>query len=51
VIGSPATVRARLEALVAETGVDEVMAIASVPDAGARMKSFTLLAELAELPG
>jgi len=50
VIGSPATVRARLEALLAETGADEVMAIASVPDAAARTRSFTLLAELAQLP-
>ncbi|HEX3328686.1 MAG TPA: LLM class flavin-dependent oxidoreductase [Gaiellales bacterium] len=50
VIGSPATVKARLEALLAETGADEVMAIASVPDAAARTRSFTLLAELAQLP-
>ncbi len=50
VIGSPATVRARLEALLAETAADEVMAIASVPDAAARVRSFTLLAELAQLP-
>jgi luciferase family oxidoreductase group 1 len=50
VIGSPATVRTRLEALLAETGADEVMAIASVPEAGARTRSFTLLAELAQLP-
>ena len=50
VVGSPTTVRARLEALLAETGADEVMAIASVPDAAARARSFTLLAELAQLP-
>jgi luciferase family oxidoreductase group 1 len=50
VIGSQATVRTRLEALLAETGADEVMAIASVPDADARTRSFTLLAELAQLP-
>jgi alkanesulfonate monooxygenase SsuD/methylene tetrahydromethanopterin reductase-like flavin-dependent oxidoreductase (luciferase family) len=50
VIGSPATVKARLEALLAETRADEVMAIASVPDAAARARSFTLLAELAQLP-
>ena len=50
VIGSPATVRTRLEALLAETAADEVMAITSVPDAAARERSFTLLAELAELP-
>jgi luciferase family oxidoreductase group 1 len=50
VIGSPATVRTRLEALLAETGADEVMAIANVPDAAARTRSFSLLAELAQLP-
>ena len=49
-IGGPATVRARLEELLAETGADEVMAIASVPDAAARTRSFTLLAEVAQLP-
>jgi hypothetical protein len=35
--------------MVAETAADEVMAIASVPNAAARSRSFTLLAELAEL--
>jgi len=50
VVGSPATVRTRLEQLLAETAADELMAIASVPDAPARSRSFTLLAELAELP-
>jgi luciferase family oxidoreductase group 1 len=50
VIGSPATVKARLQELLAETQADEVMAIASVPDAAARARSFTLLAELAQLP-
>jgi luciferase family oxidoreductase group 1 len=50
IAGSPATVRERLAALLAETAADEVMAIASVPDADARARSFTLLAELAELP-
>jgi alkanesulfonate monooxygenase SsuD/methylene tetrahydromethanopterin reductase-like flavin-dependent oxidoreductase (luciferase family) len=49
-IGGPATVKAKLEALLAETSADEVMAIASVPDAAARARSFTLLAELAQLP-
>jgi luciferase family oxidoreductase group 1 len=50
VVGGPATVRARLDELLAETAADELMAIASVPDADARSRSFTLLAELADLP-
>jgi len=50
VVGSPATVRAKLEQLLAETGADEVMATATIPDAQARVRSFSLLAELAELP-
>jgi luciferase family oxidoreductase group 1 len=50
VVGSPATVRRRLEELLAETAADEVMAVASVPDPAARERSYTLLAELARLP-
>ena len=50
VVGSPATVRARLEQLLSETGADEVMAVCSVPDPAARERSYTLLAELAQLP-
>jgi luciferase family oxidoreductase group 1 len=50
VVGGPETVRARLEALLEETGADELMAIASVPDAAARERSYTLLAGLAQLP-
>jgi luciferase family oxidoreductase group 1 len=50
VVGSAETVRAKLEVLIAETGADEVMATATIPDAQARIRSFTLLAKLAELP-
>jgi luciferase family oxidoreductase group 1 len=50
VVGSPASVRTRLEQLLADTAADELMAIASVPDADTRSRSFTLLAELADLP-
>ena len=49
VVGSPQTVRTKLEQLLAETGADEVMATATIPDAQARVRSFTLLAELAGL--
>jgi luciferase family oxidoreductase group 1 len=51
VAGSPATVRARLEQLLSETGADEIMAVCSVPDPAARERSYALLAELAQLPG
>jgi luciferase family oxidoreductase group 1 len=50
IVGSPATVRTRLEALISETAADEIMAVASVPDPAARERSYTLLAELAQLP-
>jgi luciferase family oxidoreductase group 1 len=51
VVGGPDTVSARLQELLAETGADELMATATIPDAAARETSFRLLAELAELPG
>jgi luciferase family oxidoreductase group 1 len=50
VVGSPDTVRARLQTLLSETRADELMAIATVPDPAARSRSFELLAELAQLP-
>jgi luciferase family oxidoreductase group 1 len=50
VAGSPETVRARLQELLAETAADEIMAVASIPDPAARERSYTLLAGLAQLP-
>jgi alkanesulfonate monooxygenase SsuD/methylene tetrahydromethanopterin reductase-like flavin-dependent oxidoreductase (luciferase family) len=47
VVGSRETVRRGLERLVAETGVDELMATAQIYDHGARLRSFELLAEVA----
>ncbi len=44
-IGSPAKVRAQVEALVAETGVDEVIVTSMIHSHEARLRSFTLLAE------
>ncbi|MES2683655.1 MAG: LLM class flavin-dependent oxidoreductase [Pseudomonadota bacterium] len=44
VIGSPATVRAQIEQLVAECGADEVMAVSNIHDHAARLDSYTLLA-------
>jgi luciferase family oxidoreductase group 1 len=43
--GSPATVRSGLEALVAETGADELMIVSDVYDFPARLRSFELIAE------
>ncbi len=45
VVGSPATVRAGLEAFVAETGVDELMIVSDVYDHQARLRSVQLIAE------
>ena len=44
-VGSAATVRARLEALAAESGADELMVSTVVHDHAARRRSYALLAE------
>ena len=44
VIGSPQTVRAGLEALVAETAADELIIVSDVFDHAARLRSFELIA-------
>ncbi len=44
-VGSPATVRRKLEALAAETGADELMVNTMVWDHAARKRSYALLAE------
>jgi luciferase family oxidoreductase group 1 len=45
VYGSPDTVRAGIDALVAETGADELMIVSDVYDHPARLRSFQLIAE------
>jgi luciferase family oxidoreductase group 1 len=45
-VGSPATVRAGLEQLVAETDADELIVAAGIFDQAARLASYQLLAEL-----
>jgi luciferase family oxidoreductase group 1 len=45
IVGSPETVRAGLEALIAETQADELMIVSDVYDHGARLRSFELIAE------
>ena len=44
-VGSPRTVRARLEQLAAETRADELMVSTVVHDHAARRRSYELLAE------
>jgi luciferase family oxidoreductase group 1 len=44
-IGDPATVCERLDALVAETGADELMLVIQTPDQQARLRSLELIAE------
>lgn len=51
IIGSPQVVRAHLEALVAQSGADEVMALTIIADHGARLRSYELLAEVFGLIG
>ncbi len=45
ITGSPATVRAGIDALVAETGADELMIVSDVYDHALRLRSFELIAE------
>jgi luciferase family oxidoreductase group 1 len=50
IVGSPATVTEGLDRLIAETGVDEIIVTSGAWDHKARLRSFELIAELAELP-
>jgi luciferase family oxidoreductase group 1 len=45
VAGSPATARARIEALIAEHHADEAMIVTIAPDYASRLRSYELLAE------
>ncbi|MEO8061862.1 MAG: LLM class flavin-dependent oxidoreductase [Pseudomonadota bacterium] len=44
IVGSPGTVRAGIDALVAETGADELIIVSDVYDHAARLRSFELIA-------
>jgi luciferase family oxidoreductase group 1 len=48
IIGSPETVRSGIEALVAETEADELIVVSDVYEHSARLRSFELIAEVAE---
>jgi luciferase family oxidoreductase group 1 len=50
-IGSPATVRQRLDDLVANTRADEVIITSHIHDHAARLRSFELIAQEYNLPG
>jgi luciferase family oxidoreductase group 1 len=47
IIGAPATVRAGLAALIAETRADELMIVSDVFDHAARLRSYEMIAEAA----
>jgi luciferase family oxidoreductase group 1 len=47
IVGSPETVRLGMEALVAETGADELIVVSDVYEHPARLRSFELIAEVA----
>ncbi len=47
IVGSPDTVREGIEALVAETGADELIVVSDVYDHPTRLRSFELIAEAA----
>jgi alkanesulfonate monooxygenase SsuD/methylene tetrahydromethanopterin reductase-like flavin-dependent oxidoreductase (luciferase family) len=49
VVGSPETVHRSLQGLVDRTGADELMVTTMVHDPAARVRSYELLAELADL--
>ena len=51
IAGSPSTVKARLDALIASTGADELMVTSMVHSHTERLHSYRLLAELFGLPG
>ena len=43
VVGTPARVRAELEAMAAECGADEIMVVSNIHDHGERLRSYELL--------
>jgi alkanesulfonate monooxygenase SsuD/methylene tetrahydromethanopterin reductase-like flavin-dependent oxidoreductase (luciferase family) len=47
IVGSPDTVRAGLDALVKETGADELIVVSDIHDHTARLRSFELIADVA----
>ncbi|MDB5737747.1 MAG: alkane 1-monooxygenase [Sphingomonas bacterium] len=46
IVGSPETVRAGIDALIARTGADELMVVSDIYDHDLRLRSYQMLAEL-----
>jgi len=51
IVGSPDTVSAGINALIAETGADELMIVSDVYDHAKRLRSFELIAGVAGVVG
>ena len=51
IVGAPETVREQLERFASYTGADELIVVSAIYDHAARVRSYELLAELAELRG
>jgi alkanesulfonate monooxygenase SsuD/methylene tetrahydromethanopterin reductase-like flavin-dependent oxidoreductase (luciferase family) len=49
IVGSPQTIRAGIDALVAETAADELMVVSDVYEHAARLRSFELIASTQNL--
>ena len=49
IVGSPDTVRSGIDALIEETGADELMIVSDVYDHAARLRSFELIAGAARI--
>src|SRR4029079_3999555 len=47
IVGSPDTVRSGIDALISETGADELMVVSDVYDHTTRLRSFELIASAA----
>ena len=51
IVGSPDTVRSGINALIKETGADELMIVSDIYDHTARLRSFELIAGAANIAG
>ena len=49
IIGSPDTIRSGIDALIKETGADELMIVSDVYDHATRLHSFKLIADAARI--
>jgi alkanesulfonate monooxygenase SsuD/methylene tetrahydromethanopterin reductase-like flavin-dependent oxidoreductase (luciferase family) len=49
IVGSPDAVRSGMDALIAETGADELMIVSDVYDHATRLRSLELIASVARI--